>query len=96
MREDSISEFRFFRFSMFFVESLCDSSFVVMSWSLVSGDELVRFVIFWLLFSLRLSSVSRVFRFFRSDRWFLSSLDLFIVELREEEGGSIIFGIKII
>lgn len=94
MREDPTPESRLSRPSMFSVESSCDSSPVVMSWSLVSGDELVRLVTSWSSFPLRLSSVSRALRFFRSDRWLSSSSDLFTVELREEEGGSTISGTK--
>lgn len=90
VREDPTPESRLSRPSMFSVESSCDSSPVVMSWSLVSGDELVRLVTSWSSFPLRLSSVSRALRFFRSDRWLSSSSDLFTVELREEEGGSTI------
>lgn len=94
VREDPTPESRLSRPSMFSVESSCDSSPVVMSWSLVSGDELVRLVTSWSSFPLRLSSVSRALRFFRSDRWLSSSSDLFTVELREEEGGSTISGTK--
>lgn len=94
VREDPTPESRLSRPSMFSVESSCDNSPVVMSWSLVSGDELVRLVTSWSSFPLRLSSVSRALRFFRSDRWLSSSSDLFTVELREEEGGSTISGKK--
>lgn len=76
VREDPTPESRLSRPSIFSVESPCDSSPVVMSWSLVSGEELVRLVTSWSSFPFRLSSVSRALRFFK-----LSSSDLFTVEL---------------
>lgn len=92
VREDPTPESRLSRPSMFSAESSCDSSPVVMSWSLVSGEELVRLVTSGSSLPFKLSSVSKALKFFR-ERW-LSSSDLFTVELWEEVGGSNISATK--